>query len=632
MGAALLLICARARAGAEVLENSWAKVLMADSHIGWRHVVVTREDDTVTTDAEEYMKLERWGAQVEARVRHNAVETRSGGPLSFTQDTLMSAKPQRTVGRIGGGKLILATTVMDKTRTVELDWKKGAVLDWGAEIKVLPLLKSKGSVGFWTFNPELGEFVEVKVEHAGREEVQLPGGARTLHKLKVTGLMPGITIHEYRDDRGILWKSAVQALKMETIRCDEKEAKAVAGRGPDVDLFMIQSNVRFMQPRRVEEATYELDLPGENLDLGLDGQEIIGRDGSRITLRVRPPSSTKRASLPLNVPGMGKYLADTSMLQAGHPLIGRLAKEAAGGETDALRAALRLEKWVHRNIKLKGFDVGFATALEVAVNRAGDCSEHAVLLCALARALGIPSRAVAGVVYWEAGKSRATFGYHMWTEVYLGEWVALDATLGLGRTDATHIKFVASAFEEGRAMGDLAVGLISVLGNAKLRVKEYRIAGMLVVPGEGHTEWRVRGRRYLDLKNCLSLEIPKGWTACLRGSGMLKKWDAAVELVPKDGSCRITVTSTRNPPGGQVKHVLRELQRVASVKEVSRWTIDGEEAVTARFSRGGEEREAVMVVDEDVRHVMRLKPWTPEGSRALREIAASVRFVGKAGQ
>jgi len=56
---------------------------------------------------------------------------------------------------------------------------------------------------------------------------------------------------------------------------------------------------------------------------------------------------------------------------------------------------------------------------------AGDCNEHAVLLAALGRAVGVPTRLVAGVVYVDGA-----FLYHAWCEVWLGEWVAVDPAFG----------------------------------------------------------------------------------------------------------------------------------------------------------------------------------------------------------
>ncbi|MBU6282385.1 transglutaminase-like domain-containing protein, partial [bacterium] len=67
----------------------------------------------------------------------------------------------------------------------------------------------------------------------------------------------------------------------------------------------------------------------------------------------------------------------------------------------------------------------------------GDCNEHAVLLAALGRAAGIPSRVAAGAMYADGA-----FLYHAWTEFWLGSWVSADAVFRQMPTDATHVKLV----------------------------------------------------------------------------------------------------------------------------------------------------------------------------------------------
>ena len=255
-GAAVFLLCAGAYAAeTQVLEDSWAKILMAGSHIGWEHTVAKRVGDIVRISAEQYIRVGRWTFPTELRVTQTDVETYSGRPISFEQQTKMSKHPKRIFGRIRDGRLILSTTVMGETRPVELEWKKGAVLTWGGELKIRPLLKTGGSTAFQTYNVELGTFVEAKVEHLGREEVKLSGVRRRLHKLKITGLMPGKTIYEYRDDSGARWKRGLELMKkqMEFIRCAEKEARSIPYRLPDWgELSMIPSKGRLMQPRRVD--------------------------------------------------------------------------------------------------------------------------------------------------------------------------------------------------------------------------------------------------------------------------------------------------------------------------------------------------------------------------------------------
>ncbi|MFT2091990.1 transglutaminase-like domain-containing protein [Paraglaciecola sp. 2405UD69-4] len=72
---------------------------------------------------------------------------------------------------------------------------------------------------------------------------------------------------------------------------------------------------------------------------------------------------------------------------------------------------------------------GFNIASVVAEQRSGDCTEHAILVTALARGLGLPSRVIIGTVIVEEEADVSAFG-HAWSEVWhQGQWHLLDAAL-----------------------------------------------------------------------------------------------------------------------------------------------------------------------------------------------------------
>lgn len=74
---------------------------------------------------------------------------------------------------------------------------------------------------------------------------------------------------------------------------------------------------------------------------------------------------------------------------------------------------------------MRGFDI----ASRVAESRAGDCTEHAVLLTALLRAHGVPARVVLGAAVVLSAKQLSAWG-HAWTEYFdVKRWQRLDAAL-----------------------------------------------------------------------------------------------------------------------------------------------------------------------------------------------------------
>jgi transglutaminase superfamily protein len=144
----------------------------------------------------------------------------------------------------------------------------------------------------------------------------------------------------------------------------------------------------------------------------------------------------KRAVLrPVSSFDQPEYLEDSAEVQSKHPLIRSLAKELVGNTQDAWKAALKINQWVYKNLDKELVDS--ASALNALQTRKGECQSHTYLFTALARAAGIPTKIVNGLVY---SPTYQGFLYHAWPEVNVGEWRALDPTFGQDLVDATHIK------------------------------------------------------------------------------------------------------------------------------------------------------------------------------------------------
>jgi hypothetical protein len=78
--------------------------------------------------------------------------------------------------------------------------------------------------------------------------------------------------------------------------------------------------------------------------------------------------------------------------------------------------------------------------LKIINDRKGDCTEHATLYVALARAAGIPAREVEGYIYGNE-EGNPIFVAHAWVEVVLdGKWIGVDPSWGEARISPIHVK------------------------------------------------------------------------------------------------------------------------------------------------------------------------------------------------
>jgi transglutaminase-like putative cysteine protease len=103
------------------------------------------------------------------------------------------------------------------------------------------------------------------------------------------------------------------------------------------------------------------------------------------------------------------------------------------------------------------------SAVESFKSRNGNCQTHARLYTALARAAGISTRFVSGLVHVE-GKG---FLYHSWAESFIGsQWISVDPTYNQFPADPTHLKLL-----EGHLPDDMAP-IIAIIGRIKMTLIE----------------------------------------------------------------------------------------------------------------------------------------------------------------
>lgn len=462
----------------------WFEVSLGGSSMGHMHEVLTVGDDgMLTTSLTSDMAMMRGDELVSVKGTDVWVESPDGTPVSYmhtrklameTIELDVTAEPGRLRLRKSDGRDAVFTTI---------EFEGELLFPAGIE----RLHVDKGFVEgseytFQAFDTDFEEVAVFNVRVEGRETLTILGESRELMKLVLTSdLYEGIEFIEWRSADGELWRD--EAPQLDSAR--ERSTGDLAMREKEAEELLavtsIPSNVAISDPRTVDDALFELWVEGGDISESLPEdvrQSVEGTTNRGVLLRVSRvvPSGPSTVKFPVRDTSMKDYTDGNALMQTWYPrILGTAVKQIWGTNNDPWDGAVNVEKWVYNYIEDKGLGTAFASAQEVLENMSGDCTEHAILMATMARAVGIPTRLAAGIVHYEGD-----FAYHMWVEVWNGEaWYALDPTVGRGSVDATHIKLADSAVRGGR-VAELSVGIMRVFNRLGVKVIEYTVDGETV--------------------------------------------------------------------------------------------------------------------------------------------------------
>jgi transglutaminase-like putative cysteine protease len=311
---------------------------------------------------------------------------------------------------------------------------------------------------FPTFDPSTLSQQVTTVVVEGREKITING--KTEPAIRIRQRFKGISVVSWVDGKGRTLKEETPT-GLSLVRQRAEEARVLAETG-SISLDLIQQTAVPLESPIVDsdkKQFLKLKLSGfDTSQFSLDG----GRqrlNGDILEIRREDRTQIRSYTIPLQERRFASYVQPTPFLQSDHPQIRAVVQRVLGGETDALKAVMRIRKWVYDGLA-KEPTVSIPNALEVLQTKKGDCNEHTVLFNAMARAVGIPAKTSVGVVYL-----RGAFYYHAWSEVWLGQWISVDSVLNQFPADVTHIKFL-----EGEI--DRQIDIIQLIGKLKIKVVE----------------------------------------------------------------------------------------------------------------------------------------------------------------
>jgi len=462
----------------------WSITMLGGQRIGDARVSVEHVErdgrPMMRVGGEMHLAIQRFGQTTEQELRYSCLETPEGRLREFQSSVSQGDQPMRTVGRVDGDRLRMTIDTAGRTQEQTIPWS-AEFGGFHAVDQSLMRRPMKPGERRTVRGLELGLHAVATHELAAErwEEVELPSGRFELLRIAhVTTLGPGTRLEGviWTDARGEMLKTWIAAGGLESYRVSRELAQADVAPA-DLDLgwdVAVKLDRPLPRPHRNRRATYRVTLsdgdPAEVFPT-CPSQSVrpIDEHTAELTVwSVRPELSGNpdAPSIDADAPTDADR-RPSSMIQSDDARILELAQQATAGAKTAWQKAVAAERFVHEYLTEKGFSQAFATAAEVAQSREGDCSEHSVLLIALLRAVGIPARAAAGLVYSDDGQA---FYYHMWVEAYVdGRWVPLDATLGLGGIGAGHLKLAESNLDTAAAFTAF-LPVVRVLGKLKVEL------------------------------------------------------------------------------------------------------------------------------------------------------------------
>lgn|GEM_PF-141373 len=448
--------------------DEWMAILVDGQKSGYAHHSRRIVDGDIETSQKIHWQLHRSGVPISIEIHETSRETATGQPVSFSSEQKMSGLGLRVSGKMLDDHTLQITKTgpgshNQKTLTWQPDWMMPEHLRRSQIAAFKKAGMQPGStITSRVFVPSLEKALTSESRLGAMEDVDLLGHTQRLRHITETTDMGGFlqVSQAWVDDDFNVKKMQINMMGMtlEMIACPKACATA-----PDQP-FDAFSNT--LMPVPVSLSPDELKQPLQwtfhlrdkvsrvHLPNSLEQQsriETLADGQQKLTVTIYPDrpvarasaASTDQSSSHVTENPLANHLETwtrpTPWLQSNAELIKGLTKKTIRKNQGPAEKMQAITGFVRQYISNKTLSVAYASALETARNRNGDCTEHAVLTAAMGRAAGIPTRIATGLVYTpEFEGKKNVLVPHAWTQAWVdGAWKSYDAALG--HFDSGHI-------------------------------------------------------------------------------------------------------------------------------------------------------------------------------------------------
>lgn len=448
--------------------TEWMGTYFKGKKLGFTFAKMRVTDDGITVDSKVFFQLKAGGSNQATTFSQNTQLTPDLRLKNFSLVQVIMGSRQKVDARLENGKLIYRVTGLGFDRTKTIPYSPAIA---PASTFVLNIIRDglatgkKGKVPI--FVEPFQMLMDVEYNILRREPFEYQGDTVDTYVVfhRVAGMESTLWISA---DGGVMKEMTSQGF--ESRKEPEHIATDLGGEVMTVSnlitLSLVKPGRKISHPGNKRQMKMKLSkvrspdmIPQDHRQKALQSEQAAdGTFSLTLLVNTEPEKLKRRVLRPVTSFAESEYLEDSAEVQSKHPLIRTLAKELVGDSKDAWKASRKINKWVFDNLEKELVDS--ASALNALKERKGECQTHTYLFTALARAAGIPTKIVNGLVY---SPQYQGFLYHAWPEVYVGEWRALDPTFGQDLVDATHIKL-----SEGKKDGQFK--LMEFVGKVKIEL------------------------------------------------------------------------------------------------------------------------------------------------------------------
>jgi hypothetical protein len=464
-----------------IIEEYWYVIEIGDARAGWSSTIVHDDGKRYRTTTEMQLNVGRADAPVEIGMSSTFIESHDGKPVRAASQQRMSQQPLESEWIFENGAVRHITRQNGRETEREAAAPEGVWLTPRAASRYVFERAKAGAdeITYRAIDPQAGvRAISVRSVRSGEDTFDT--GDRTIPVTiwrTKTDLVPIESIEHWSSDGTMVYQEmniGVGRMVMRLSTREEAMAK-VAGGVPELLVrTFITPDKPIANVMRATTATLRLKTKDGSLP------ELPSAGSQRVEMSEDGRSALVRIDIAEHLPAApddeknDEYRKPSGAIDSDDEVVQRLAQRAVRSAGDEpMQRAEAMRAFVYRYIDDKGLDTAFATASETARTRTGDCSEHGVLLAALLRANGIPSRLASGLIYVEGflddDEEDGIFGWHMWTQALIsGRWVDLDATLPV-RRHAGAVLVSTTALADGLGDADLAT-IVLLMGNLDIDV------------------------------------------------------------------------------------------------------------------------------------------------------------------